>query len=148
VSSRAGSTCEQLTPLGDLWATVAELAESQVPENGGEDSVSIVPLLHSAGPVCDCAVHHSMQGQFALRRGEWVLIDAPTGGDNDEPEWLQAERGYEMHDCPVELYDLREDLLQRKNRYTERPQLVAKMRELLEQVQAGKNQGLAGAETL
>lgn len=138
----AGTTCEHLTTLGDLLATAADLAETVVPEGAGQDSVSIVPLLHGAGPVRHCAVHHSMKGKFALRQGHWVFIEAPTGDDNSEPDWFRAERGYEPHDCPGELYDLRDDLGQRHNRYDEEPERVARMRALLERVQAGCDQSV------
>ncbi len=138
----AGSTCDHLTALGDLLATAAELAGTPVPDGAGPDSVSIGPLLRGGGPVRSCAVHHSMKGKFALRRGDWVFIDAPSGDDNNEPDWFKAQRGYESHDCPGELYDLRDDLSQRSNRYTERHDLVAGMRDLLSRVQAGCDQSL------
>lgn len=137
----AGSTCDELTTLGDLMAT-AEVAASDVPDGAGQDSVSIVPLLRGAGPVRSCAMHHSMKGKFALRQGDWVFIDAPTGDDNTEPDWLKLERGYEPHDSPGELYDLRDDMSQRHNRYDERPEKVAQMRALLEQVKDGCDQSV------
>ena len=137
-----GSTCEHLTTLGDLLATAADVAQAVVPAEAGPDSVSILPLLHGDGPVRSCAVHHSMKGTFALRRGDWVLIDAPSGDDNTEPDWFKAERGYEPHDDPGELYDLRDDLSQRHNRYTERPDVVRDMRQQLKRVKAGCDQSV------
>ena len=141
----AGSTCAHLTTLGDLLATCAELADAEVPDGAGEDSVSIAPLLRGGGPVRHCAMHHSMLGRFALRQGDWVFIDDPTGGDNEEPEWFRQERGYEPHDCPGELYDLREDLTQRHNRYADEPDVVAAMAALLERVKGGCDQSVAAA---
>jgi hypothetical protein len=95
----AGATCAHLTTLGGLLATAAEVAQTEVPDGAGEDSVSILPLLHGAGPVRSCEAHHSMKGKFALRRGDLVFIDAPSGDDNAEPDWFKAERWYEPHDC-------------------------------------------------
>ncbi len=140
----AGSLCHHLTTLGDLMATAAELGGATVPAGAGEDSVSIAPLLAGGGPVRSCAVHHSMKGRFALRRGDWVFIDAETGDDNNEPDWFRELRGYESHSHPGELYDLREDLGQRTNRYAEEPERVAEMRQLLEEVKAGAGQGVGG----
>ena len=140
----AGSLCHHLTTLGDLMATAAELGGATVPDGAGEDSVSIAPLLAGGGPVRSCAVHHSMKGRFALRRGDWVFIDAETGDDNNEPDWFRELRGYESHSHPGELYDLREDLGQRTNRYAEEPERVAEMRQLLEEVKAGAGQGVGG----
>lgn len=138
----AGSTCDHLTTLGDLLATAAELAGVPVPDGAGPDSVSIVPLLRGDGPVRACAVHHSMKGKFALRQGDWVFIDAPSGDDNDEPDWFRAQRGYEPHDCPGELYDLRDDLPQRSNRYAQRPDVVTAMKQLLDRVKSGYDQSV------
>ena len=139
----AGSTCDHLTTLGDLLATAAELAGTGVPAGAGEDSVSIAPLLRGGGAdVRSCAMHHSMKGKYALRRGDWVFIDAPTGDDNAEPDWFRAERGYTPHDCPGELYDLRVDLSQAVNRYADHPDVVAEMKELLDRVRAGCDQSV------
>ena len=137
-----GTTCEHLTTLGDLMATAADISGISVPKNAAEDSVSIAPLLHGGGPVRSCAVHHSMKGRFALRQDNWVFIDAPTGGDNEEPDWFRTERSYEPHDYPGELYNLHEDLGQRINRYGEEPERVAQMTTLLRRVQAGSDQSL------
>jgi arylsulfatase A len=142
----AGSRCDHLTTLGDLMATCAELAACDVPDGAGEDSVSIVPLLRGAGPVRRCAVHHSMTGRFAVRRGDWVFIDDVTGGDNKEPEWLQRQRGYEPHSHPGELYDLRDDLGQRVNRYGDQPEIVAELKQILEEVKAGADQRVRADE--
>lgn len=137
-----GTTCEHLTTLGDLMATAADISGISVPKNAAEDSVSIAPLLHGGGPVRSCAVHHSMKGRFALRQDNWVFIDAPTGGDNEEPDWFRTERSYEPHDYPGELYNLHEDLGQRINRYGEEPERVAQMTTLLRRVQTGSDQSL------
>ena len=41
----------------------------------------------------EAIVHHSGNGHFAIRQGNWVLIDYPTGDDNKEPDWLKQQRG-------------------------------------------------------
>src|SRR5262249_51169719 len=93
--------------------------------------------LGNAGstPVREATVHHSASGKFAIRRGDWVLIDAPSGDDNrkrGEPEWFKQERGYTARDQPGELFDLRQDLAERRNLYAERPEVVRALKELLE----------------
>ncbi len=65
-------------------------------------------------------MHHSGNGKFAIRQGDWVLIDARTGDDNGErgePDWFKQERGYAPNTAAGELYDLRDDLPQRDNLY-------------------------------
>ena len=128
-----GSRCDQLIGLWDLMATCAELTGVELPDRVAEDSVSILPLLRGEleRPVREFAIHHSASGKFAVRRREWILIDAPDGADNVEPEWFRAERGYSPHGHPGELYDLSDDVSQRVNRYASEPDLVAEFLRLL-----------------
>jgi arylsulfatase A-like enzyme len=146
----SGSTCAQLTILADLMATCAELTGGAVPADAAEDSVSILPLLCGEldQPVRHSAVHHSISGKFAVRQGDWVYIDAPSGDDNREPEWFRQERGYTPHDQPGELYDLRADIGERRNLYAERTERVAQLRQVLAQTRGtAGTAGSAGSGT-
>jgi len=119
----------------DLMATVAAMLGVRLPENAGEDSYNILPALLGEkldGPIREATVHHSAKGHFAIRKGNWVLIDWKTGDDNKEPDWFRKERGYEPHNQPCELYDLRQDMAERRNLCAEQPQKAAELRELLE----------------
>jgi arylsulfatase A len=127
-------------------ATVAEITGGKIPNNAGEDSVSFLPALlgSSDQPPRESLVHQGGSGHLAIRRGDWVLIAAKSGQANQpalgEPEWLKKERGYMDHDQPGELYNLRDDLIEAKNLYAERPQLVAEMLQLLQkQIDAGRS---------
>ena len=128
-----GTRCDQLICLGDLMATCADLLGVAVPVGGGQDSLSFASLLRGAGhnAARESAIHHSYDGRFAVRRGPWVFIDAPTGDENDEPDWFKQQRGYTVHDCPGELYNVHDDLPERRNRYAEEPERVAELREIL-----------------
>ena len=125
----------------DFMATVAALVGAQLPPNAGEDSFNVLPVLLGEKrdrPARVATVHHSGAGKFALRKGDWVLIDAPSGGDNGkgEPQWFIDERGYTQHDQPGELFNVREDLSERKNHFAERPEIVRELKELLEKYTA------------
>ena len=122
----------------DFIATVAAILEAQLPENAAEDSVNVLPVLLGkklTAPIRDATIHHSAHGKFAIRKGNWVLIDAPSGDDNNahgEPQWLKAERSYTPHDQPGELFNLSEDPAQRLNHFADQPQLVSRLKALLE----------------
>ena len=137
----AGATCDQLISLSDFMATCAELTDATLADGEAQDSVSILKLLRGepGGSPREYAVHHSCNGRFALRRGDWVLIDYPTGEDNGngmgEPDWYKEERGYVSHDHPAELFHLGDDPTERRNRYADEPELVAEMKALLRQIQ-------------
>jgi hypothetical protein len=119
-------------------ATVAAILGVTLPENAAEDSVNVLPVLldeKRTTPVREATVHHSAQGKFALRKGDWVFIDAPSGDDNGahgEPIWLKGERGYTQHSQSGELFNLNEDIAQRNNYFAEKPELVSEMKMLLE----------------
>ena len=122
----AASTCDQLVCLGDLIATCTDLLNIDLPEGVGEDSVSMLPLLRGQtdAPTRQHMVYHGASGCFALRKGQWVFIDAPCGGEWEEPAWFRQERGYEAHHCPGELFDLKDDISERFNRYDDQPDKV------------------------
>src|SRR5207253_2043179 len=79
----------------DLLATVAELLGVRLPDDAGEDSVSLLPAFlgrRRGRGAREGIVHHAASGQFAIRKGDWVLIDGPSGDDNGprgEPQWLK-----------------------------------------------------------
>jgi arylsulfatase A-like enzyme len=140
----AGTTCDQPVGLGDFMATCAEMLGVELGPEEGEDSVSILPLLRGESEAAERSmVLHDCSGRFGLRSGDWVFIDAPTGDDNGrngEPEWFKAERGYSAHDHPGELFNLREDISERRNLYAEHPEIVRDMRRELEEIKAGRSQ--------
>lgn len=134
----AGVVSDETMCHVDFMATVAAILGVQLPDNVAEDSVNALPVLRGeqrSAPVREATVHHSAQGKFAIRTGDWVLIDAPSGDDNGargEPQWLKNERGDTNHDQPGELYNLREDIAERHNRFAERPQLMGELKSLLQ----------------
>ena len=143
----AGSVCGQLTLLGDFTATCAELTGVRLPPGEAEDSIGMLPLLQgrTAAPVRRSAVHHSCSGRFALREDDWVFIDAPSGDDNGEPEWFKAERGYRDHDFPGELFNLGEDVSERRNLYGRHPEIVRRLSARLEAIKA-EGEAVAGPQ--
>lgn len=140
----AGAVSGEVMCHVDFMATAAALVGAKLPDNAGEDSFNMLPVLLGeklTAPIREATVHHSAQGKFAIRKGDWVLIDAPSGDDNGargEPKWLKEEGGYRPHGQLGELYNLREDLAQRNNLFAEKPQLVLELKTLLERY---KNEG-------
>ena len=138
---QAGAVSDETLCHVDFMATVAALLDAKLPDNAAEDSVNVLPVLlgqKASTHAREAIILHSAQGKFAIRRGDWVLIDAPNGDDNNthgEPAWLKSERGYTAHDQPGELFHLREDLAQKHNRYAEQPQLIAELKALLKKYQ-------------
>jgi acetyl esterase/lipase len=122
----------------DLMATSAALLKKNLPVDAGEDSYNILPVLLGEkrdASIRSATILHSASGKFAIRKGDWVLVDAATGDDNGkkgEPDWLKKERGYQKNTLPGELYNLREDPAQQRNLYGEKPELVKQLKALLD----------------
>ena len=120
---KPGSVSGQLTCLTDLMATCADILGAKLPDNAGEDSVSILPLLKGQDqPVREAAVHHSIQGMFALRQGNTKLIFGPGSGG-----WSRNGDDKAL----VQLYNMRQDAGERQNRQEDNAD-VARLTQLME----------------
>jgi len=128
---KAGAKCTQLMCLTDLMATCAELVDAKLPDNAGEDSVSMVPALLGAAtkPLREAVVHHSIEGRFAIRQGSWKLeLCAGSGGWSKPREPAARKQGLPQ----TQLYDMTQDIGERKNHQAEQPELVTHLTKLLE----------------
>ena len=138
----AGAVSDEIICHVDLMATCAAMLGATLPPDAGVDSYNMLPALRGQKlrhPIREATVLHSGNGKFVIRQGPWVLIDARTGDDNGErgePDWLKQERGYAPNTAAGELYDLRDDLPQRDNLYAQKPEIVERLKALLEKYKA------------
>jgi arylsulfatase A-like enzyme len=127
----SGTVNNQVTTLTDLMATSATIIGEELPEMAGEDSYNILPALLGQkmdGQIRDVTIHHSGGGVFAIRMGDWKLIDESSEAGYDNP----PESG-----SPGQLYNLKDDPGEKENMYNEKTEIVAKMKNKLEQVKEG-----------
>lgn len=112
---KPGSACNDIICLNDLLGTCAEILGVTLPDNAGEDSVSILPdLLGTArGPVREATVQQSPAGELAIRQGPWKLIFLKGGAR--------------------ELYNLQDDLSETRDQSVVRPEVVQRLTKLMEQ---------------
>ena len=125
---KSDTRSDQLVCLNDLMVTCAEIVGAKLPENAGEDSVSLLPALR--GEIHPRAVvHHSINGSFAIREGQWKLeLCSGSGG------WSAPKPGSEeAKRLPaVQLYDMSKDVGERTNEYKDHPEIVTRLTKLLE----------------
>jgi arylsulfatase A-like enzyme len=129
---KAGSTCDRLICLTDLMASCADLLGAKLPDNAGEDSVSILLALRGspAGPRHEAVVHHSGGGRFSIRQGKWKLELCPGSGGWSKPTDPQAvKQGLPS----VQLYDMSRDDTERVNVEQKHPEVVERLVRLLEE---------------
>lgn len=139
----AGSSCDQVVSLVDLFATCNEAVQflantdgdaGELTPGAAEDSHSLLPLLlgrqdeWSRPPV----IQHSANGTFAIRDGRWKLIDGRGAGGRGKLTAAEADAK-----LPVQLYDMHADLSERRNLAAEQPQRVAELKAKLQLIQAG-----------
>ena len=133
---KGGRISDETVCLTDFMPTFAAIAGHKLAANEAEDGVNLLPLLTGEKlekPLREATIHHSLSGVFAIRQGDWVFIDAPTGSDRkNEPAAYAKARGYQPHNQAGELYDLSVDIEQKRNVYAEYPERVQQMKALLE----------------
>jgi arylsulfatase A len=72
----------------DLMATCADFLGVELPDNAAEDSYSFLQVLLQEDyqkPLREATVHHSLEGRFAIRQGDWKLIMCPGSGGWSDP---------------------------------------------------------------
>lgn len=133
----AGKVNAGLLSQIDLYATIAKVVGAEIPAGSAEDSYDQLALLQgTADSARDTLVHNTNANGYGLRRGDWVLIAAKSGGVTKVPEWFDRANGYTANTHPGELYNLRDDLGQKHNLYVEHPDKVKELTAVLEQLRA------------
>jgi arylsulfatase A len=118
--TEAASVSTALVHQADLLATLADILDTPLPNDAGEDSVSLLPLLRGGdAAVRRHAVSCSNSGVAGVRDGQWKLILGSGAGAWGKPS---------KDDLPVALYDLAADLGETRNLAAEHPERVAAMR--------------------
>jgi arylsulfatase A-like enzyme len=123
------STCNKTVCLSDLLATIADIIGAEIPENSGEDSISIYPLLQGKDRYeRETLIHHSAHGVFAIRKDRWKLITKLGSGGFSEPVFKEpVENGPKG-----QLYDIVSDPQENNNLWCEKPEIVTELEKLLE----------------
>jgi arylsulfatase A-like enzyme len=130
---KAGTVSRQTICLTDLFATIADLQGIRLTDAMAEDSVSLLPELlgRQRGPLREAVVHHSANGMFSIRQGDWKLILGRGSGGFTTPIKIDPKPG----DVPGELYNLRNDPHEDRNVYDTNPAIVARLSALLKRYQ-------------
>ena len=126
----SGNTCDDTICLTDLMATLAAILDFDLPENAGEDSVSILPdfLGKATGPVREATVHHSINGSFSIRQGKWKLEFCPGSGGWSYPVPDEAKK---LGLPGFQLYDLSKDIGEQYNVMDKHPEVIERLTELM-----------------
>lgn len=158
-----GSSSDEIICLTDLMATCADILNVPLDDDEGKDSKSILPVLLNESleqPIREHVIHHSVSGMFAIRMGDWKFIDGIGDGYRptdwkatqrsgiNKPEWNEIAKKFEdfYYEWPLpevhsgeplgQLYNLNEDMKERKNLFYEQAERVSRMKEKLEWIKS------------
>ncbi len=136
--TQAGSVCDALVSQIDIMATLANALQFDLPDDAAEDSHDLMPLLQNANAsVRTTHVHNTRANQYAIRDGDWLLINAKDGYVSSRNKEWEAKHDYPADDHQsVELYNLADDIGQRNNVAAKFPDRVTKMQALLKQIRS------------
>ena len=127
---------------------MAEILGAPLPANAAEDSSSLLPLFR--GQPAPAArrrslVHHSSEGEFAIREGDWKLILCPGSGGWSPPTkvpspWTQPKPDNFDGLPPFQLYHLGNDPKETTNLADRHPEVVARLGRLMrETIERGRS---------
>jgi arylsulfatase A len=132
-----GSSSDALVSQIDLMATLAAVLEVDLPDTAAEDSHNLLPLLQgeATGPIRTTHIHNTKTDHYAIRHGDWLLVDAKNGYVSGRfPEW-EARFGYtDDDDVAGQLFNLKTDLAQKQNLIDQHPEKAEELRALLQEI--------------
>jgi arylsulfatase A-like enzyme len=127
---KPGSDCNKTICTTDFMATCASIVDYKLKDNMAEDSFDMLPLFRnpkSKKYSREATVHHSINGSFAIRKGDWKFILCPDSGG-----WSYPRPGKDKVDLPqFQLYNLKTDPGEKDNLYTKRPEIENELKQIL-----------------
>lgn len=129
----AGSTSDATTTLTHLIATVAAMTGVELKANEGPDSHNLLPVFlgkTDTVPGQQAVIHHSSRNFFAIRKGDWKLIEKRGSGGFSKPNTITPEPG----EPTGQLYNIKEDISETQNVYQDKPEIVQELQALLNSI--------------
>jgi arylsulfatase A-like enzyme len=127
--------------LTDFYATFASINNYKTADTECEDSYNILPAIVATGdvaPIREATVHHSITGEFTIRKGDWKLLLSPSSGgwSAPKPNNKKALEGLPA----VQLYNMKTDPSEKQNLQAEHPAIVNELKALMTKyVQEGRS---------
>jgi arylsulfatase A len=135
--AKAGTVSEALISQVDLMATFAAQAGVALPANAAEDSYNFLPWLTGEEKKSprSTMIHNTNPKDYAIRDGDWLLIDAKTGAARVAgAAWNKKHQQPADDGQAVELYNLKEDIGQRHNLAEKNPDKIIQMQDLMKKI--------------
>jgi arylsulfatase A len=128
------SVCNTTICLTDLMATCAAIVNYQLPANAGEDSYSLLPLLLKNNKnkySRTSTIHHSIDGDFAIRQDKWKLVFCAGSGGWSYPTKGEAAK---QSLSAFQLYDMEKDIAETNNLIDKYPEVKERLTLQIEKI--------------
>lgn len=114
---KEGKVVDATISTVDLFATCAELTNYATPDDEGVDSYSFLPLINGKSDKLerDYIVMHSIDGRFAIRKGDWKMSFCAGSGGWSAPK--EREFKGKTDYLEFQLFNLKEDVAETNNLY-------------------------------
>lgn len=122
----------QMVCLTDFYATFAAINGYKLMDSEGEDSYNLLPAIVSEteiDPIREATVHHSIDGQFTIRQGDWKLLLSASSGGWSAPTPTDTLALDSLP--PIQLYNMKDDPSETTNVEAEHPEIVSRLRALM-----------------
>ncbi|MBL9138132.1 MAG: arylsulfatase [Verrucomicrobiales bacterium] len=135
---KAATVTRQTVCLTDLLATFGSLVSARLPEDSGEDSFDLRPLIlgrhPESRPIRGPVVTVSSAGFTAIRSGPWKLIDGLGSGGFSPPSRIQPAIG----GATGQLYNLKDDPTESTNVWQQHLDVVERLTAELTRIRESK----------
>jgi arylsulfatase A-like enzyme len=134
---KSGTVSHATTTLANLMSTAAAITGDRNPQHVPEDSYSILPVLRGQAtdvPGQPAVVHSSSVGFYAIRVGDWKLIEGLGSGGFTTPKQIKPKPG----GPDGQLYNLKDDPGEERDLFVQHPEKVTELREMLKRIREGK----------
>ena len=120
---KAGSKNNIPNTLASFYSTIADLLNL---DSTAIDSYSIFSQLvgDSKKETYQPIIHHSNEGHFAIRQGDWKMIEKLGSGGFSLPKTVKPKPGVRQE----RLYNMREDLSEQINLAEDYPKIITDMK--------------------
>jgi arylsulfatase A-like enzyme len=138
----------------DFFATCADIVGYKIQDGEAVDSYSMLPIITGKSDeiIREYTVHHSINGSFAIRKGNWKLILCPDSGGWSYPT-PQEYKANKMDLPAMQLYNLAADIGEKNNLINKYPEKAAELKVAIKKIilngrstpgQIQENEGMEG----
>ena len=128
---KAGSTNDIPNTLASFYSTIADLLNL---DSSAIDSHSIFSQLvsDSKKETYRSIIHHSSEGHYSIRQGDWKMIEKLGSGGFSLPKTIEPKPGVGQE----RLYNMREDLSEQINLAEDYPKIIDEMKYQLDSIRS------------